>query len=240
VKVHNWFLETSLPRYLVYTATVTAIVGGALEMNVLYWIAGIFAAAAALWSAEQNAASTKLLRKQSEKIGELSTRNACLVTGGDSFCYLDITGLDEGTDVGMCVVVQQGDYPLFDVSARIVDLQLFSQITEHTIKSVLSTDQVMEIGNLAAGSASMAYEKPFMLGSSDARDFNIFFSARNGFFNQKLRFRKCNGHWLRKISVTRDGQTIFELDDPGFPMEEPDSAQPAHDTSSRETTAEGS
>lgn len=220
MKLHDWLLETSLPRYLIYTATVSAIVGAAIQTNILYWIAGVFAAAAALWSDEQNAASTKLLRRQSEKIEELSTRNASLVTGGDSFCYLDIAGLDDQTNIGAFVVVQQGDYPLFDVSARIVDLQLFSQITEYTNKSVLSTEQLMEIGNLAAGSASLDFEKLFNLGSSGARDFNIFFSARNGFFTQEVHFLKRDGHWLRRISVTRDGRTIFESEDPDFPVED--------------------
>jgi hypothetical protein len=40
------------------------------------------------------------------------------------------------------------------------------------------------------------------LGSGNARDFNVFFSARNGFYTQLLRFRRVNGKWLSATSVT--------------------------------------
>lgn len=225
MKLRQWFLDSSLPRYLIYTATITAIAGGSLGAHFLYWLAGIFAAAATLWAAEQNSYSTALLHRQSEEIQDLTTRNAALVTGGDSFCYLEISNLDEGKNAGMCVVVQQGGYPLYGVSARVVDLHRFAQLPEKTAQSVFGEDLMLEIGDMAAGSATLALEKPLVLGKSDARDFNIFFSARNGFFHQQLRFRRRNGEWLCKTVVIRDGETIFEKEDPGYPSDKPDSTQ---------------
>lgn len=212
-----WFIRSSLPRYFVYCATVAAIVGTALKANLLYWLAGILAAAATLWSSEQKAASQKLLQEQGQAIAELTARNAALVTGGDSFCYLEISNLDEGHDAGMCVIVQQGESPLYDVKARVVDLQRFAQLPKPTTRSALKNDLVLDIGDMAAGSATMELDQPFILGKSNERDFNVFFSARNGFFNQKLRFRRVNGQWARRTVVTRDGAVIFETADEKYP-----------------------
>ena len=134
------------------------------------------AAASALWAAEQNAASTKLLCKQTDRIHELSSRNAALITGGDSFCYLALANLDAKSNNGILAVVYQGSYPLFDVSARIVDLQQFAQITDYTCNSVLDAGQVTQIGNLAVGSALMTLEKSFELGDSGVASLFLVFA----------------------------------------------------------------
>ena len=147
----------------------------------------------------------------------MTTRNAALVTGGDSFCYLELSNLDEGHDAGMCVVVQQGDYPLYGVSARIVDLQRFAERTKPLDYAALKGDLELEIGDMAAGSATLRTDRPLVLGDVDVRDFNIFFNARNGFFRQELHFRRCEGKWLRSTRVVRDNEVIFEKKDPGFP-----------------------
>ena len=211
-----WLLRSSWPRYLVYFASIAAIVGAALEVTVLYWVAGIAAAAATLWSAEQNAESGRLLQRQGERIVELSTRNAALLTGGDSFCYFEVSNLRQAQDVEMSVVIHVGEAPLYGVEARIVDLQQFDALPRPLTLDAFEGEVRLSIAEMAPGSAITLRGQPFVLGDADERDFNIFFAARNGFFTQSLRFRRVNGRWTRTTEVVRGNEVIFErgVDDP--------------------------
>jgi hypothetical protein len=79
------------------------------------------------------------------------------------------------------------------------------------------TDTHIPIGNLIPGSARTLAQ--FNLGNATERRFNVFFSARNGFFTQLLRFKKINGRWSHAIKVNREGKGVppFEDIQPGYP-----------------------
>ena len=77
------------------------------------------------------------------------------------------------------------------------------------------TEIRLPIGNMIKGTASMI--RRFPLGTGSKRDFNIFFSARNGLFTQLLRLRKIDGKWIYAMKVERDGKLIFEKVDDNFP-----------------------
>ena len=116
-------------------------------------------------------------------------------TGGDSFCYFGV-GVDGNT--ATWTAVHQGKYPLYNVGARIVDLSKFHESMNSGYP--LDADTNVRIGDIAQGQAMATHSMD--LGTGDSRDFNIFFSARNGFFTQLLRFRRVGGKWISATSVT--------------------------------------
>jgi hypothetical protein len=148
-------------------------------------------------------------------------RNINTVTGGDSFCYLDFAA--NGT---LPTFVQRGKYPISDVSARIVDLKKFDRLIatnpQPSLQELLSADTSVQLGELTPN-AALVRGTVKLVGQS-AR-FNIFFSARNGFWTQKLRLRLVGGKWVRAIRVTtteigrdkKGPKKLFEKIDKGFP-----------------------
>lgn len=116
-------------------------------------------------------------------------------TGGDSFCYF---GVGVNGNTATWTAVHQGKYPLYNVGARIVDLSIFHAAMNSGNPS--SADTNVQIGDIAQSQAKTMFS--IDLGTGDSRDFNIFFSARNGFFTQLIRFRRVGGQWLSATSVT--------------------------------------
>jgi hypothetical protein len=95
--------------------------------------------------------------------------NLKTATGGDSFCYLD-------AQPQMTAVVCSGRYPLYDLAVRVVDTRVLLDTKDLARATVLTTS----IGNMGANTV---YVLPQImpLSGADKQDFNVFFSARNGF-----------------------------------------------------------
>ncbi|MHC4277591.1 MAG: hypothetical protein ACYSWY_08925 [Planctomycetota bacterium] len=84
-------------------------------------IGAFIAAAGAFWASLEQAKFERVLRTKSDEIAQLNTKIASAVTGGDSFCYLDLAIGDGTTNTPALMLVHQGEYPVYDVSVRIVD-----------------------------------------------------------------------------------------------------------------------
>ena len=181
----------------------------------LIFIGVVLAAIGAFWASRQQTEFERHLRGKSDQIAELNREIANMVTGGDSFCYVTIASLDPKTNRGILTVVHQGDHPIYDLSARMVDLQLLRQIKDYSLSNLQKAETNLRIGNMIKGTAAVV--SPFDLGSSSSRDFNIHFSARNGLFTQLLRLRKTNGKWTTAIKIEKDGNTVFEKIKDDFP-----------------------
>jgi hypothetical protein len=148
--------------------------------------------------------------------------NIYTITGGKSFCYLMFA--DNGT---LPTFVHSGDYPLADVSARIVDMQKWNQMVANnphpSMQEFLSSDINIQLGNLPVHTALP--RAPIQLAGQTQSSFNIFYSARNGFWTQELRLRLIDGKWLTATRVTRmeigtkdkTPKKLFGRIDKGFP-----------------------
>jgi hypothetical protein len=160
------------------------------------------------------------------------TRSVHEITGGDTFCYLDIFG--EQIPLLMANLRKHGSNPLYDLRMTLLvsipNLGGGSSNQMHT--------QRIAIGNV------MAADKPtfadislqsFNLQGKGRVDFNIAFAAKNGFWHQLMYLRRLGdlgpgGRWLKATKVFRidygsqpykqaKSVLVFERIDDEFPME---------------------
>jgi hypothetical protein len=139
--------------------------------------------------------------KKMEQLARQSSENLKTVTGGDSFCYLTVTYLQSATRLGIPFVVHVGKYPLYDLEARIVDLEAFSR-RPPTLEAF--GDLIIRPGNLAVGKAWFDTSISIPITEPNKQDFNIFFTAKNGSWNEALKFRLVQGAWQMALSVRLD------------------------------------
>jgi len=156
----------------------------------------------------------------SANLTDLARQNIYTVTGGDSFCYIACGGL-ETSNGSRAMVIQQGRYPLYDVSVRIVDTATWpATAKQYTIDNIDALLRQTKIGDIPVSAGALLPEVvPFS--DSQHQNFNIFFSALNGEWWELLRLRKVNGRWLEAIRVKRRQgrveRTLFERVDKGYP-----------------------
>jgi hypothetical protein len=149
------------------------------------------------------------------------------VTGGDSFCHLMLSHMPPENDSGVLMAIHEGKYPLYDVSARIVDLDVFERVMETlAYRKIKEADTHTTFVTLIPGHCIDTGEIWHFAGGKAIRRFNIFFITRNGSFTQILRFQKIGGRWLSATKVERattplgHAEVIFEQVQPGFPKSE--------------------
>lgn len=124
-----------------------------------------------------------------------SERTIATITGGDSYCTLSFS------ESAIEVAIHAGEFPLYDIGARIVDLQ--SEAPDRWKGTSI------QIGDLIPHHA-MLLQLPYAWTPGDTRSANIFFTARNGDFVQLLRGYKINGSWRWASKVVRHGKTLEE------------------------------
>ena len=207
------------PPVGIFLAALIAAGGALLGVSWLVFISAIASAIGALWASRQRADFERHLREKSDEIAKLNKEIMDLVIGGDSYCYMVISNIDQTTNVGLLVFVHQGDDPLYGVTARVVDLQKFEEIEGHPpLEAIMQAQKLIFLGDMAVGIATMT--GPIELGTGMKKDYNIFFSARNGLFNQELHLRKIRGRWLQKTEVTRSKHLLYERTDPNYPSDD--------------------
>lgn len=138
------------------------------------------------------------------------------LTGGESFCYLTF---NPGKGNSGCeIVIHHGEYSLFEVAARIVDLDIFDQVSHDLSLENIKKSQIhRSYGNLVPGYCLM--RELWSFENILERRLNVFWTARNGGFTQLLRFKKVSNQWYSAIRVSRE-KIIFELIQDGFPRNE--------------------
>jgi hypothetical protein len=175
----------------------------------LILIGAILCAFGALWTSYQQSRFERDLRLKSDEIVELQRNMIQSVIGGDSFCYITVVSINNQADVGILTVIHQGDHPIYDINARIVDLEQIEKNGDNVNLQIMQqAESSISIGNMIPNTASAFGSFP--LGSTKSKSLNIFFSARNGLFTQLLRFRKIEGKWQTALKVIRNEKTIFE------------------------------
>jgi hypothetical protein len=186
---------------------------------------------------ERIAAKNEEIAAQSQEIAALNREIKDSVIGGDSFCYVVLSNLSART--ALLGVIHQGQYPVYDVGIRIVDLEKYDRLGGTiTLEKMAQTDTRLNVGNLGPSQTAMWLSWP--LPDADQQRYNIFISARNGFVTQILRLRRVNGEWKSATKVQRDfdqnAVVLYERIDPEFPRDT--AGQVQWEEQKRPTTAE--
>ncbi len=151
-------------------------------------------------------------------VGQLETNTqelASHMTGGDSYCYFAVEVSSGNTSTW--TAVHEGKYSLYGVGARIVDAALVSGAIARG--NPFESDRIVNIGELPPSTAKPALT--IDLGSENERDFNVFFSARNGFRTQLVRLRRANGRWrvaTRMVPIENTSNPGKERVDEEYPL----------------------
>lgn len=147
-----------------------------------------------------NSRLDEVLSKINESVNDLIG----FTDGGDSFGYISLANIYNDPDVKNIVFLHEGKYPLYNIHIRICDLDkqfpfsIFSTtINESTPESSTMLDFKIDLHGIKK------------------KKYNIFYSARNGFFNQLLRLYKVNGEWVAATRILNEinENTVFEAID---------------------------
>ncbi|WP_217182759.1 intracellular growth attenuator family protein [Methylobacter tundripaludum] len=204
---------------------------------IIILIGTITAALGALWAADSQNESTNELKAMQEKIntrneeiiklnreiGNLSHHTMNMVTGGNSYAYILFSNNEsesvENMQLGNIFLIHEGQYPLYDLTIQITDIDTFKN------------EKIINVGNI--GSIQhikhwpLNYAINFNLHGKSSQRFNIFFYARNGTWYQQLIYKKLKSKWYVATRVVRSNEqgsvdVLFKDISPNFPIHEQD------------------
>ena len=157
----------------------------------------------------------KIEKRANDILNSLEVRTALIfsqITGGNSFCFANLSQNYLGER--NLTIMHQGDYSLYDLTVRIVDLDKFNEHAgnpeyAHVFEKIFSIGTMLpkQFNNLCTISMS---------DQENSKSFNIFFSARNGMFHELLRLKKINNEWVSAIKVDRE-KTLLESVSDSYP-----------------------
>jgi hypothetical protein len=175
-----------------------------------------FVAFGGFWAAYRQSNFNAELRQKNDEIARL--------TGGDGFCWIAFQIVDtQGQLINANSMlddlilipsfIHRGPYPLYDVSANIVDVD---EIT----KDVTRASTAANIGNLAPGSYAKTTGIRISHHGKDF-NFNIVYVARNGSWLQKLRMRWVGNGWTmaNKVVEGLGGKELLLEINPNYPRD---------------------
>ncbi len=155
--------------------------------------------------------SSQVIAEQ-ERVIELSESALFSTTGGNSFCHVRHSGPQ-----GQLVVINDQKYPVYDVSARIVDLDkvdTFASTDPQRLDPLIGIN--VNIGNLTPG-----FARPIMTWRETKANqlrLNIFFVARNGGYIELYRRIKVGDGYATAMQITMNGKVVKEDVSPDFPV----------------------
>lgn len=145
----------------------------------------------------------------SHVVSQLETQTQELTShmnGGNSFCAFSINL--QGTDQSYWLAEIHGKYPMYNVSARVIDLDLYDETSSEPQREGAET--YIEIGDLSLNSAHIS--KLFELGNSGSRRFNVFILAKNGVIVQNIKYKLVDGEWTWATKVFDDSGELARQD----------------------------
>ena len=164
---------------------------------------GFIVAIGGFWSASETQHFQQEVKIKNAKIEELNNYVLSTITGGDSYCYLAFASINNVTNEAVILAVSQGKYPIYDAGFRVVDLEEFSKISKNhvTFEIIQKSEQNIGIGNMSPSAAKVIGK--FNLGSGNEKNYNVFISARNGFFTELIRLKRIDGKWKVATKVIK-------------------------------------
>jgi hypothetical protein len=119
--------------------------------------------------------------------------------------------------MGFIAFYHRGDYTVFDARARITDIN-------EPIRPGIIPGTVVDVGEVMKGRSAIFPVPTTLNRTGNAANFNIFFTARNGGWDEQLRVRRKKGGWTYAIRVQgifsdlKKGKVICESIEKDFPI----------------------
>lgn len=129
-----------------------------------------------------------------------------LQTGGDTFCYWMLYHFDVAKSIAQqWVVIRRGDYPLYDVQIRIMDMDAGKDVVRESLGEI----------NAPAVYTHVKWQLP------ESVYYRVFFHARNGSGNQDLILKRSpkKEYWAAatRVKDKKGREVVFEhMDNPDF------------------------
>jgi hypothetical protein len=184
---------------------------------------GLLAASGGFWQAVRQANFNSGLRQKNDKIIELQQQSAGAITGGDSFAEMAIRVPDVTTGaLALPIFAHHGRFPLYDVTARIVDLGEYQRLT--AAKNFVAATTVLQGTEVSVGNLTPGFARGSMvtLQHPSGRDFsyNVFFVARNGSWTQQSRMKWVGNGWsvANRISGLSEGRELYRNVAANYPL----------------------
>lgn len=179
-------------------------------------------------SARQRADFEKELRLKSDEIASLNKQLLANVTGGESYCYLDMPGYATSSEVVTPMLFHEGEHPALDVSVHIANITeriaRWKAPTNAPLAERLASDmfdsEMLFHGNVSPGKGMMFAPITLPADANEQR-YEVRISARNGSVIQRFTFLRIDGQWapaVQTVRVKADGsQSVTERIPPNFP-----------------------
>jgi hypothetical protein len=176
---------------------------------------------AALQEIRDLAGQTALLN---QKRADRDSSALAYITGESSFCYVDPSICSADANRWFPVVVQQGNYPCYDVDIRIVDLHKLQTVDDSlpVYERQHYTDRIFSVGTMPPKRIKILNDDFFSTAHEEG--FNIYITARNGYYLQQLRFvnvgkeRKCS-YQIKQYRKGSFSKMIRRYSEPGYPKQ---------------------
>jgi hypothetical protein len=191
--------------------------------HVVILLGAVLVALGSYWAALRQSAFEKELRQKNDETITSVQETLKMVTGGNSFAYLDFHF--HATNTVSPFVISDGKYPLYDVSVRVVDMDEWSKETKDkrmTMDDMFKFTKVLDVGNLNPSMSVIRNDVRWNLPEDvDRKIFSVTVNARNGWFEQIYNLRKVNGTWRRAYRVVEmlpeNGRELRTWAEEGFP-----------------------
>jgi hypothetical protein len=185
----------------------------------LIFVGAVLVACGGFWASWRQTNFNSQLRQKNAEIVQLQTEQSELITGGDSFCVLRLA--DFGNDDHRFHFQNWEKFPLYDLEARIVDLGEEENGPVTSLREAWESiyRNVIPLGNIAGKSGR--YSNTVHLAGRQQYALNIFYTARNGTWQQMLRMQRTDKGWLFATKVEKgqgaEMRELYRAIDDAFP-----------------------
>lgn len=167
----------------------------------------------------------KIIEK-TEEVARLSQTVADFLSGGNSFCYVLLSNINDGqiaNQGGYLTVLHSGKFPLYEVQIRTVDLKNMPSNAK-TLEELTKNDIILNFPTLTPNLNSI--QGTIHFDNKTELRYNIFITSRSGIFTQLLRYKKINSKWVyatvvKKTIAYKDSTkevVIYNKIEKGYPV----------------------
>lgn len=147
------------------------------------------------------------LSEVAERIEVAGEKTVATMTGGSSYCYVQLANMYSPSTQGLLMFTHQGNYPLYDVEARFVDMDEFEKLVQDSKNVGLHTaSQTLKPGTVAKGLIHLQWFELGLDRHTSPRSYTVEFSARNATWMQVIRLAKVGNRWVSATRVYPPGQ----------------------------------